>query len=149
MLGIIGEFSSVFISKAIRVWLRYRRCNSIVTVTCARTDGCISGSCWQYYGGCWHNPYTEADKVWCVPCVYYARRNVVRGIRASVHRCRCRRCRRCYLPIASLDGELTILYGNPRLGYRLLKALTGWPIVCSLESKATARSFVLTNTFNL
>jgi len=69
------------------------------------------------------------------------------GIRANVRRCRhCRRRgRRCYLPIGLLDVELTILYGNPRLGYRLLKALTGCGRLCTrcIESQARDRSFVL------
>lgn len=95
------------------------------------------------------NPYVGADKVCCVPRVYYMRRNVAHGIRANVRRCRRRHCRhhgrRCYLPIALLDLELTILYGNPWLGYRLLKALTGGGRLCThcIESQARDRSFVL------
>lgn len=89
------------------------------------------------------------EPIKCDACHAFIMRSITSRarIRANVRR----RRRRCYLPIASLDGELTILYGNPQLGYRLLKALTdvgGRLYTRCFESEATARSF-FTYTFNL
>lgn len=90
------------------------------------------------------------EPIKCDACHAFIMRSITSRtrIRANVRR----RRRRCYLPIASLDGELTILYGNPQLGYRLLKALTdvvGCILVALNRKQQPAVSLPIRSTFKL